>query len=77
MYDLRDYKTLSARQIIAAIGQLNHNTAPNRITHLGLRVRQPPTLGNQRSRTKVLKLLRRVKKAHKTGRIHLGATPTM
>jgi len=67
MYDLRDYKTLSARQI----------TAPNRITHLGLRVRQPPTLGNQRSRTKVLKLLRRVKKAHKTGRIHLGATPTM
>jgi hypothetical protein len=46
MYDLRDYKTLSARQIIAAIGQLNHNTAPNRITHLGLRARQPELLSN-------------------------------
>ncbi len=27
MHDLRDYKTLAAMQITAAIGQLNHNTA--------------------------------------------------
>ena len=27
MHDLRDYKTLTARQLTAAIGKLNHNTA--------------------------------------------------
>ena len=27
MHDLRDYNTLTARQLTAAIGQLNHNTA--------------------------------------------------
>ena len=46
MHDLRDYSTLTTRQLTAAIGQLNHNTAPNRITHLGLRARQPELLSN-------------------------------
>ncbi|WP_337079339.1 hypothetical protein [Aeromonas dhakensis] len=76
MHDLRDYKTLSTRQITAAIGQLNHNTAPKIMTHLGLRARQPQPLGNGRSRAKALKLLRRVKKAHKAGRIPFELTVT-
>ncbi|EOD53400.1 hypothetical protein [Aeromonas molluscorum] len=76
MHDLRDYKTLTARQITAAIGQLNHNTAPKIMTHLALRARQPHPLGNGRSRAKALKLLRRVKKAHKAGRIPLELTVT-
>ncbi|MFQ2175309.1 hypothetical protein ACK345_19330 [Aeromonas rivipollensis] len=71
MHDLRDYKTLSARQITTAIGQLNHNTAPKIMAHLALRARQPQPLGNGCSRAKALKLLRRVKKAHKAGRIPL------
>ena len=76
MHDLRDYKTLTARQITTAIGQLNHNTAPKIMTHLALRARQPQPLGNGRSRTKALKLLRRVKKAHKAGRIPFELTVT-
>jgi len=76
MHDLRDYKTLSAQQITAAIGQLNHNTAPKIMTHLALRSTQPHPLGNRRSRAKALKLLRRVKKAHKAGRIPLELTVT-
>ena len=76
MHDLRDYKTLSARQITTAIGQLNHNTAPKIMTHLALRARQPSPLGNGRSRAKALKLLRRVKKAHKAGRIPFELTVT-
>ncbi|MDR7021033.1 hypothetical protein [Aeromonas salmonicida] len=76
MYDLRDYNTLTARQISAAIGQLNHNTAPKIMTHLALRARQPHPLGNGRSRAKALKLLRRVKKAHKASRITLELTVT-
>lgn len=74
MQDLRDYNTLTARQITIAIGQLNHNTAPKIITHLALRAWQPHPLGNHRSRAKALKLLRRVKKAHKAGRIQLELT---
>ncbi|MFB0777725.1 hypothetical protein [Aeromonas salmonicida] len=74
MHDLRDYKTLTARQITAAIGQLNHNTAPKIMTHLALRARQPHPFGNRRSRAKALKLLRRVKKAHKAGHILLELT---
>lgn len=76
MHDLRDYKTLSARQLTTAIGQLNHNTAPKIMTHLALRATQQQPLGNRRSRAKALKLLRRVKKAHKTGRIPLELTVT-
>ncbi|MFH7524948.1 hypothetical protein AB2J22_03665 [Aeromonas sp. A5] len=76
MHDLRDYKTLSTRQITAAIGQLNHNTAPKIMTHLGLRARQQYPLGNGRSRAKALKLLSRVKKVNKTGRIPLELTVT-
>ncbi|EKP0315531.1 hypothetical protein ACEUB2_04260 [Aeromonas veronii] len=76
MHDLRDYKTLTARQITTAIGQLNHNTAPKIMTHLALRARQPLPLGNSRSRAKALKLLRRVKNAHKAGRIQLELTVT-
>ncbi|WP_421226112.1 hypothetical protein [Aeromonas enteropelogenes] len=41
MQDLRDYNTLSARQLTAAIGQINHNTAPKIMTHLALRATQP------------------------------------
>lgn len=73
MHDLRDYNTLTARQITAAIGQLNHNTAPKIMTHLALRARQPPPFGNG---SKALKLLHRVKKAHKAGRIPLALTVT-
>ncbi|WP_234898493.1 hypothetical protein [Aeromonas veronii] len=76
MHDLRDYKTLTARQLTAAIGQLNHNTAPKIMTHLALRARQPHPLGNSRSRAKALELLRRVKKALKVGRIPLELTVT-
>ncbi|MFS1161163.1 hypothetical protein [Aeromonas salmonicida] len=76
MHDLRDYKTLTARQITTAIGHLNHNTAPKIMTHLALRATQPHPLGNSRSRAKVLKLLRRVKRAHKVGRIQLELTVT-
>ncbi|MGL4753238.1 MAG: hypothetical protein ACRCXB_12650 [Aeromonadaceae bacterium] len=76
MHDLPDYKTLSTRQITAAIGQLNHNTAPKIMTHLALRARQPHPLGNGRSRAKALTLLRRVKKALKVGRIPLELTVT-
>ncbi|MDR6997434.1 hypothetical protein J2Y65_004150 [Aeromonas salmonicida] len=76
MHDLRDYKTLSTRQITAAIGQLNHNTAPKIMTHLALRAKQPLPFGNGRSRAKALKLQRRVKKAHKAGRIQLELTVT-
>ena len=46
MHDLRDYKTLTPKQITAAISQLNHNTAPKIMTHLALRARQPHPLGN-------------------------------
>jgi len=74
MQDLRDYNTLTARQLTAAIGKLNHNTAPKIMTHLALRARQPQPLGNGRSRAKTLKLLRRVKKAQKAGRIPLELT---
>ncbi|WP_438404269.1 hypothetical protein [Aeromonas hydrophila] len=76
MHDLRDYKTLSTRQITAAIGQLNHNTAPKIMSHLALRAKQPPPLGSSCSRAKALKLLRRVKKAHKAGCIPLELTVT-
>ncbi|MGL5525087.1 MAG: hypothetical protein ACRDCY_15025 [Aeromonas veronii] len=76
MHDLRDYKTLTAQQITAAIGQLNHNTTPKIMTHLALRARQLHPLGNGRSQTKALTLLRRVKKAHKVGRIPLELTAT-
>jgi hypothetical protein len=76
MHDLLDYKTLSTRQITTAIGKLNHNTVPKIMTHLALRARQPHPLGNGRSRAKALKLLRRVKKAHKAGRIPLELTVT-
>ncbi|HHQ4483277.1 TPA: hypothetical protein ACSP1H_003821 [Aeromonas veronii] len=76
MHDLRDYKTLTARQITTAIGQLNHNTAPKIMTHFALRATQPHPLGNSRSRAKALKLLRRVKRAHKAGRIQLELTVT-
>ncbi|MGY3947268.1 hypothetical protein BJP24_15480 [Aeromonas allosaccharophila] len=76
MHDVRDYNSLYARQITAAIGQLNHNTAPKIMTHLTLRARQPHPLGNGRSRAKALKLLRRVKKTHKAGRIPLELTVT-
>ena len=76
MHDLRDYKTLTSRQLTTAIGQLNHNTAPKIMTHLALRATQQHPLGNQRSRAKALKLLRRVKKAHKAGRIQLELTVT-
>lgn len=76
MQDLREYNTLSARQITAAIGQLNHNTSPKIMTHLALRATQPLPLGNARGRAKALKLLRRVKKAHKAERIPLELTVT-
>ena len=76
MHDLRDYNTLSARQITAAIGQLNHNTAPKIMTHLALRARQQYPIGNGRNRAKALKLRRRVKKAHKAGSIPFELTVT-
>ncbi|WP_447835548.1 hypothetical protein [Aeromonas salmonicida] len=76
MHDLRDYKTLTAWQLTTAIGQRNHNTAPKIMTHLALRARQPHPFCNGLSRTKALKLLRRVKKAHKAGRIQLELTVT-
>ncbi|MFB2832698.1 hypothetical protein ACE1BS_24490, partial [Aeromonas jandaei] len=76
MHDLRDYKTLIARQLTAAIGQLNHNSAPKIMTHLALRATQPHPHGDQRSRAKALTLLRRVKKALKAGRIQLELTVT-
>ncbi|MGN4982266.1 hypothetical protein ACTFBY_12840 [Aeromonas dhakensis] len=76
MHDLRDYKILTARQITAAISQLNHNTAPKIMTHLALRARQPHPFGNGRNRAKALKLLRRIKKAHNAGRIPFELTVT-
>ena len=76
MHDLLDYNTLTAQQLTVAIGKLNHNTAPKIMTHLALRARQPQPLGNGRSRAKALKLLRRVKKAHKAGRIPFELTVT-
>ncbi|MFQ2239879.1 hypothetical protein ACK31Z_05980 [Aeromonas dhakensis] len=76
MHDLRDYNTLTARQLTAAISQLNHNSAPKIMTHLALRARQPHPHVNSRSRAQALKLLRRVKKALKVGRIPLELTVT-
>ncbi|RKJ86182.1 hypothetical protein D6R50_17935 [Aeromonas veronii] len=76
MHDLRDYKNLSPQQLTTAISQLNHNTVAKIMTHLALRASQPHPLGNGRSRAKALKLLRRVKKAHKAGRIPLELTAT-
>lgn len=76
MHDLRDYNTLSARQITAAIDQLNHNNTPKIMPHLALRTRQPHPIGNGRSRAKALTLLRRVKKAQKAGRIPVELTVT-
>ena len=76
MHDLRDYNTLTARQLTAAISQLNHNSASKIMTHLALRARQPHPYGNSRSRAQALKLLRRVKKALKVGRIPLELTVT-
>ena len=76
MHDLRDYKALTARQITAAIGQLNHNTTPKIMTHLALRATQSHPLGDNRTRANALKLLRRVKKAHQAGRIALELTIT-
>ncbi|WP_338883789.1 hypothetical protein [Aeromonas hydrophila] len=76
MHELRDYKTLTARQITTAIGKLNHNTAPKIMTHLALRVTQPHPFGNGRCRAKALKQLRRIKKVHKAGRIPFELTVT-
>ncbi|WP_323943747.1 hypothetical protein [Aeromonas hydrophila] len=76
MHDLRDYNTLTARQLTTAISHLNHNTAPKIMTHLASRARQSQPLGNGRSRAKALKLLCRVKKAHKAGRIPFELTVT-
>ena len=67
MHDLRDYKTLSARQLTAAIGQLNHNTAPKIMTHLVLAGQAAANHSVMAVVGKALKLLRRVKKAHKAG----------
>ncbi|MEG0007319.1 MAG: hypothetical protein RR721_08325 [Aeromonas sp.] len=76
MHDLRDYKTLTAQQITAAIGQLNHNTAPKLLTHLAMCAKALPSLRNNRTRAQARQLLRRVKKAHKAGRIPLELTVT-
>jgi len=76
MHDLRGYHTQTARQLTAAIGKLNHNTAPKIMNLLALRARQPPPLGNGRSRAKALNLLRRIKKAHQAGRIPFELTVT-
>lgn len=76
MYDLRDYKTLTAKQITAAIGQLNHNTAPKMLTHLAMRAAASSPLRNNRTRAQARQLLRRVKKAHRAGRIPLELTVT-
>jgi len=76
MHDLRDYHTQTARQLTAAIGKLNHNTAPKIMSLLALRARQSQPLGNGRSRAKALTLLRRVKKAHKAGCIPFELTVT-
>lgn len=76
MHDLPDYNSLTARQLTAAISQLNHNTAPKIMTHLTLLARQPYPLSNGRSRAKALKLLHRFKKAHKAGCIPLELTVT-
>ncbi len=76
MHNLRDYKTLTPKQITTAISQLNHNTTPKIMSHLALRATQPHPLSNSRSRAKALKLLRRVKKAHKAGRIPFELTVT-
>lgn len=76
MHDLRDYKTLTPKQITAAIGQLNHNTVPKIMRYLALRVAQRHPFGNNRARARALRLLRRVKKAHKAGRIPPELTVT-
>ncbi|QTL93864.1 hypothetical protein [Aeromonas jandaei] len=76
MHDLRDYNTLTARQLTAAISQLNHNSAPKIMTHLALRARQPHSHDNSLNRAQALKLLRRAKKALKVGRIPLELTVT-
>lgn len=76
MHDLRDYKTLTPRQMTAAIGQLNHNSAPKILTHLVMCSTALPLLRNNRTRAKARHLLRRVKKAHRAGRIALELTVT-
>ena len=73
MHDLRDYKTMTARQLTAAIGQLNHNTAPKIMTHLALRTRQPHPLGNSRSRAKALKLCAESRKRTRQGASRLSS----
>lgn len=74
MHDLRDYKTLTPRQITAAIGQLNHNSAPKILTYLAMCTAALPPL--RTNRAKARHLLRRVKKAHRSGRIPLELTAT-
>ncbi|WOQ14085.1 hypothetical protein [Aeromonas media] len=76
MHDLRDYKSLTPKQITAAISQLNHNSAPKILTYLAMCAAALPPLRTNRARAKARQLLRRVKKAHKAGRIALELTPT-
>lgn len=76
MHDLRDYKSLTPRQITAAISQLNHNSAPKILTHLTMCAAALPSLRSQRARAKARQLLRRVKKTHRAGRIALELTAT-
>ncbi|MGY4025949.1 hypothetical protein ACW5WQ_08280 [Aeromonas rivuli] len=76
MHDLRNYKTLTPKQITTAIGQLNHNSAPKIMAHLAGRAAPLPPLRNNRSRAKARQLLHRVKTAHKAGRIPFELTVT-
>lgn len=77
MHDLRDYKTLTPKLITAAISQLNHNTVPKIMTHLAMCAAALLPLRSNRARVKARQLLRRVKKAHRAGRIPLELTVTV
>ncbi|MGL5037452.1 MAG: hypothetical protein ACRC6F_06905 [Aeromonas sp.] len=78
MLNLRNYPHFTPTELTTAINKLNHNNAPKVMAMLALQAGQshPQDNRNRNRQAKTLKLLRRIKKAHTTGRIPFELTET-
>ncbi|MGL5288360.1 MAG: hypothetical protein ACRC9N_02510 [Aeromonas sp.] len=71
MLNLHHYQHLTPTELTTAIDQLNHNSALKIMAMLASQAK-----GSRHRQAKALKLLRRIKKAHTTGRIPFELTIT-
>ncbi|MGL5292390.1 MAG: hypothetical protein ACRC9V_01100, partial [Aeromonas sp.] len=71
MFNLHHYQHLTPTELTPAIDQLNHNSALKIMAMLASQAK-----GSRHCQAKALKLLRRIKKAHTTGRIPFELTIT-